>query len=231
MIRTIAMLSVVACLLSTTAVDARRSANLPMHPQAPPSTGNPCALRSSFASLHETIVQLSDEADDVGEAALSLRHRSISRAYKRIEEVWSDMKRRAGPGLDMLAYVPIALDAVPSHDPRKVAALELTASYRNALERFIDYTHYAVLYERSENTLSMDKRSLTQSFNFGVSSSSVRSDDDTYTRGMLDANVTEVRDAMRGILYPEYRYEKFCKAFFVPARRQAANRRSPRLLD
>jgi hypothetical protein len=214
-----------AWFLSATCVDAKRAPLRPASSAPQENVLNPCDLRDSFLALHETIVGLADEAEDAGDTALTLRHRSSSRAYKQIEEAWFDMKRRAEPALDTLAYMPISLDSAPAGDGRKAAALSLAAAYRTALARFVDYTHYAVLYERSESSVAMNAHPLLQSFNFGVTRSSVRGDGDTYTRGLLDGNVLEVKEAVRGMLYPEYRYGKLCKASFAPARRQAASRK------
>ena len=227
MIRIIVTLGMLCCFLHATSVDARRHSSLNERvasPVGPTPVSNPCNLRDTFFALHETVSRLADEADDLGDTALNLRHRSSTRLYRRIEDGWDDVRHQAEPALDTLAYMPISLDSVSPNDARKVAAMALAAAYRNALDRSVDYTHYALLYERSESSVAMNAHPLFQTLNFGVTRSSVRGDDDTYVRGMLDANVMEVKNALRATLFPEFRYAKLCRPA-LPARRQAASRK------
>jgi hypothetical protein len=169
-----------------------------------------CSLNDRFRDMHETIVKLAEESGDAGDRALALHHRSTSRSYKRIEDEWSDVGNLAEPALDELTYIPVNLDKISDHDIRKAAALNLAAAYEGAVHQLVDYAHFAVYFERSENAVSMNSYALSETFNFGVSRAHTKASSDTYTRSQFDAKRTGVRDALRTVVYPEYRYAKFC---------------------
>lgn len=226
MIRATATLCITFLLFTGQAASGKTrfiTAALPLTPAASSSAVSPCSLANKFVMMHTQIVQLAQEGNDAGLTSTGLHHRSSSRAYKRVEQETAEVNDRGEAILDSLAYLPVLLENAPSQGGKKDAALTLATTYRDAVEGILSYVAMAVYYERAENSVSMNDFSLAHTFNFGVSKANTKATGDTYARAMFDAKATAVRDAVRSIILPEYRYQMFCKMSFSPnaTKRQA----------
>lgn len=193
---------------------ARRSAP-PLTPlPAPAAISSACDLNASFLALHAFVLDLGQEASDTGYAARHISHTSLRHPYQDIEWKWKDITARVPLGLTTLSDLQVRLDDV-NDDNRKIAALQLTASYQDSLKKLLDYTRVALYYERQENFLSMNVK--PQYLSFGVNRSAVQVLADNNALQFFDIKLAEARDALRQADLPEQRYARACHISFQTA--------------
>jgi hypothetical protein len=175
----------------------------------PVKIGSACALTGKFMILRTQLGRIGTDSGQLGKDTLRLRHTSRWIPYKRIERKWNGMAGDINPAMDQLAIVLLALDVTPN-DARKQAALDLASAYQASLRHFVDYATYALTYERSENTLSMNFN--PSYFNYGVFLTSTTMNRDTLERAYFEARYTENADAFRSLKLPEHHYLGLCKS-------------------
>jgi hypothetical protein len=111
---------------------------------------NPCEVTDRLADLRTTITGMGEKAVDAGHVSRGLHATARWRPYKRVENDWIALTDKVNPTLDELANLALRLNDSPDGG-KKDATLNLIASYQNAVEQFVDYTHFATYYERNQN--------------------------------------------------------------------------------
>lgn len=212
--RPAALLCITVLLLHAAPASARRA-----HPTPAPTdevitaVSNPCDLTPVFNDLNATITRLETTALDTGRFATMIRHTTRSRPYLRVEHAWDESLSIANHALDTLSTLPIALDASPNGAKKKAAA-GLIAADQKAIEHLVDYGHYAVNFERSENLQS-------QNFNggvlgFGVSTMLTAAAANNTIHRRFDSNNLLAHEAIIDLRLPEHRYVTTCRVTAPP---------------
>lgn len=136
--------------------DALRSLEIPEHLYArscatatPATIDDPCEV-SAITDLHATITRMGETAQDAGRISRDLHATTRSRPYKRVENDWISLTEKVNPTLNKLENLALRLNDAPADD-KIDATLTLIATYQNAVEQFVEYTHFATYYERNEN--------------------------------------------------------------------------------
>jgi hypothetical protein len=210
---------------------AKRSLKLPEHryhrvcnafslasSSSPPTTYphalNPCSLGSFFSKIHAGVMQIHNEASDMGNTSARLYKTSLRHPYTFIENSWLDITSRSNEILDQLSSIPVALDQT-SEGNQKKAAIHLTSSYQKAIENLVDYSRAALYNERTENSISMLFGNDRGALSFGVHRAGVKMNRDNIARAEFDKNFLKLNGSIRSTKIPEYLFEKMCGVYIA----------------